>query len=112
HLDNDVLATYPRDEVRGVVLKRKLKLSGNPSLTFDAGTDAGRAWELNVYANNTQVLKKIIEAPASGGARAWQKIEVDLKSFANQETTLRLYQRVLLANKTAGNAYWRSVEVK
>ncbi|MCI0746858.1 MAG: ADP-ribosylglycohydrolase family protein, partial [Verrucomicrobia subdivision 3 bacterium] len=48
HLAGDVLATYPRDEVRGLVLRHTAKLGSNPMLRFDAGADAGRAWELNV----------------------------------------------------------------
>src|SRR5207302_1097593 len=33
HLEDDVLATWPRDPVRGVVLRRTLKLSSKPSLS-------------------------------------------------------------------------------
>jgi len=39
-------------------------------------------------------------------------VDIDLKEFAGEMVTLRLYQRVLLSNKTAGNAYWESIEVK
>lgn len=42
YLDGDALATWPRDMVRGVVLRRNVKLSSNPSLSFQVGTDAGR----------------------------------------------------------------------
>jgi len=80
YLDGDVLATYPRDEVRGLVLRRTSKLSGNPTLTFQAGVDPGRAWELNVYANNKQVFNSVI-AGADGG-RQWREVKVDLSEFA------------------------------
>jgi len=111
HLDGDVLATYPRDEVRGVVLRRHVKLGEKPSLHFHVGVDAGRAWELNVYANNTLELKRIIEG-ASEGERKWQGVDVDLSEFARQAVELRLYQRVLVPGKIAGNAYWKATEVK
>ena len=107
----DVLATYPRDEVRGLVLRRTLKPSGNATLTFQAGVDAGRAWELNVYANNTQMLKRVIDGGADG-RRKWEEVRVDLSDFAGETVTLRLYQRVLVPSKTAGNAYWKAIEVK
>jgi hypothetical protein len=81
-------------------------------LAFQAGVDAGRAWELNVYANNKMLLKRIIEAPAGSGGRHWQEIQVDLGSFAGQNVQLRLYQRVLLDGRTAGNAYWKAVRVQ
>src|SRR5262245_36726749 len=41
YLDGDVLATYPRDEVRGLVLRRTAKLGGKPRLEFQAGADSG-----------------------------------------------------------------------
>jgi hypothetical protein len=112
HLDGDVLATYPRDEVRGVVLRRTLELSEKPSLSLQAGVDADRAWELTVYANNKMLLKKMIEAPAEARGKHWQEINVDLRSFARQNVQLRLYQRVLNAGRTAGNAYWKAVRVQ
>jgi hypothetical protein len=111
HLDGDVLATYPRDEVRGLVLRRTMKLSGNPSLSLEVGCDAGRAWELNVYANNKLLEKRIVESSTDGG-RKWQQMKVDLKEFAGQAVHLRLYQRVLVPNRVAGNAYWKNLEVE
>jgi hypothetical protein len=105
YLDGDVLATYPRDEVRGVVLRRTVTLGDKPSLTFQAGADSGRAWELNVYANNKLLEKLVIDTK-------WQDIKVDLHDFAGQETYLRLYQRVLVPNRVPGNAYWRNLQIQ
>jgi hypothetical protein len=110
YLDGDVLATYPRDEVRGLVLRRTLKLSPNPALMFQAGADPRRAWELNVYANNKQMFKSVI-AGADGG-RQWREVNVDLSEFAGETVTLRLYQRVLVPSQTAGNAYWKAIQLK
>ncbi|MFO1498675.1 MAG: hypothetical protein U1G07_09825 [Verrucomicrobiota bacterium] len=44
--------------------------------------------------------------------QVWHHFNVDLPSFAGQEIVLRLYQRVLLPGKTAGNAYWKNLEVR
>jgi len=110
-LEGDVLATYPRDEVRGLLLRRAVKLSETPTLSFQAGVDAGRAWELNVYAGNKLMLKRIIDGGAGGG-RKWQEVKIDLREFAGATVVLRLYQRVLVPNKTAGNAYWKAIEVR
>src|SRR5262249_3489166 len=104
HLDGDVLATYPRDKVRGVGLRGTVELGEKPSLSFQAGVDADRAWELLVYANNKLLLKKMIEAPSAAQGRHWETIPVDLSGFAKQTVQLRLYQRVLNAGHTAGNA--------
>jgi ADP-ribosylglycohydrolase len=112
HLDGDVLATYPRDEVRGVVLRRTVKLGEKPSLSFRAGVDPGRAWELNVYVDNKLLSKKIIEAPSDAKGRHWQALSFDLTAYAGKLVHLRLYQRVLLPGRTAGNAYWKALVVE
>jgi hypothetical protein len=113
YLDGDVLATCPRDPVRGVVLRRDLKLSENPRLTFQVGTDAGRSWELEIYAGNKRMTKRVIDGGlVQTGERKWQNVSVDLKEFAGTEIQLRLYQRVLLSDKISGNAYWKALEIK
>src|SRR6202453_4281218 len=115
YLDGPVLATYPRDEIRGTVLRRTVSLGSNPSLSFKAGVDVGRAWQLQVYVNDDKVLDKLIDGlnkpqqsdshpPAS---RHWEDIRVDLSAYKNQKVVLRLYQRVLVAHHEAGDAYWR-----
>jgi hypothetical protein len=110
-LAGDVLATYPRDEIRGLVLRHTEVLGDKPALHFDAGVDAGRAWELNVYAGNKLLLKKIIDG-SGAKERLWQPIRIELHEFANRATHLRIYQRVLVANRTAGNAYWKNLGVE
>jgi hypothetical protein len=112
HLDGDVLATYPRDEVRGVVLRRTVKLGERPVLTFQAGVDPGRAWELNVYVGNKLLKKQVIAAPPGATRRHWERLSFDLSAQQGQTAQLRLYQRVLLAGRTAGNAYWKELTVK
>jgi hypothetical protein len=109
-LDGDVLATYPRDEIRGLVVSRTIKVNGEKQISFEAGVDSGRAWELNVYINNKQVLAKVIEGKEK--EREWQKIKVDLSSFEGQTVIIRLCQRVLIDGKEAGNAYWKNIEIR
>ena len=113
HLEGDVLATWPRDTVRGAVLRRTLGLSDKPALSFAAAADAGRAWELEVYANNQRVFHKLIDGTGKAeGERAWESINIDLKKFSGRKVQLRLYQRVLLADKIPGNAYWKDLKVQ
>jgi hypothetical protein len=114
YLDGPVLATYPRDEIRGTVLQRNLTLGSTPTLAFKAGVDLGRAWQLQVYVNDKKVLDKLIdglyESRASDG-RHWEDVSVDLSDYKNQQVVLRLYQRVLVPHHEAGNAYWRDFTV-
>jgi hypothetical protein len=110
YLDGDVLATYPRDEVRGTVLRRALKLGDHPWLQFKAGVDPGRVWQLQIYVNDEKVLDKLIEGASA--ARQWQDISLDLSPYKNQQVVLRLYQRVLVPMREAGNAYWCDLRVK
>jgi hypothetical protein len=110
YLDGDVLATYPRDEVRGAVLLRKAKLGYHPVLSFDAGVDRGRAWQLQVYVNDDRVLDKLIES--ASGDQGWQQIKIDLSKYSNQDVVLRLYQLVLIPHHEAGNAYWRNLVLR
>jgi hypothetical protein len=131
YLDGDVLATYPRDEVRGVVLRRRVRLGPMPVLTFETAADPGRAWRLSVFADNTRLRHDVVdggpalaweEAPplsypesefvAFRRARRWQRITVDLAAFAGREVELRLYQTILVRDRVPGNAYWRDVRVE
>ena len=108
HLDGDVLATYPRDEVRGLVLMRRATLSAAPRLRVDVGVDGGRAWALDLHVDNRRLLTRTVQAKSA--AREWQTVDVDLKAFAGQTVTIRLIQRVLLGPEYApGNAYWRNL---
>lgn len=111
-LEGDILATYPRDEVRGLVLHRTLTPVAGMRLRFLAGVDPGRAWNLDVYVDDKPVQAKCVEAPAGIKARHWETIDVDLTPHAGKEIRIRLFQRVLVDGKTAGNAYWKDLETK
>ncbi len=115
YLDGQVLATYPRDEVRGTVLRRTVNLGSTPSLEFKAGVDVGRAWQLQVYVNDKKVLDKLIDGlyeSRQSDSRHWEDISIDLSDYKNQKVVLRLYQRVLVPHHEAGNAYWRDLTVR
>jgi hypothetical protein len=109
YLDGDVLATYPRDEVRGTVLRRVLRLGADPFLKVQVAADSGRAWRLQVYVNDERVLDKLIEGVSEG--RNWQEIDLDLSKYKTQEVVVRLYQQVLIPHHEAGNAYWRHLTI-
>jgi len=112
YLDGEVLATYPRDEVRGLVLRRTAKLSAQPRLTVDVAADPGQSWRLEVFADNRQLFGKVISGTGAS-ERQWQTISVPLDEFAGKEIVLRLFQRVLLVPAvTSGNAYWRGLKLQ
>jgi hypothetical protein len=116
YLDGDTLAIWPRDEVRGALLRRSLQLSDHPVLSFDAGADVGSVWHLNVFVDNTRVLDKLID----GGAmevgdptkRRWEHLELDLSAFKNQSAVLRLYDLVLVPHRCVGNSYWKHLDIR
>ncbi len=116
YLDGDTLAIWPRDEVRGAFLHRSVKLSDRPSLTFDAGADAGRTWHLVVFVNNDKVLDRPIAGYAltetNATERRWEHVDVDLAAYRNQSAVIRLYDLVLVPNHYAGNSYWRHIQVR
>ena len=111
-LDGDVLATWPAQEVRGVVLRRTLKLGANPSLGMEVAADKGCAWQLSVVVSNATLLGRMIEGGGEGGQKNWQKVTVDLSAFRGQEVEIRIFQRTLVPDQVAGNAYWRNVRVQ
>ena len=110
YLDGDTLATYPRDEIRGTVLRRTVRLGNQLSLQFKAGVDPGRAWQLQVYVNDDVVLDELIDGVSD--TRDWRQFSLDLSKYQGQEVVLRLYQRVLIPHHEAGNAYWRDLVVQ
>jgi hypothetical protein len=115
YVDGQVLATYPRDEVRGTVLRRTVNLGSAPSLQFKAGVDVGRAWQLQVYVNDKKVFDKLIDGlyeSRQSDSRHWEDISIDLSDYNKQKVVLRLYQRVLIPHHEAGNAYWRDLSVQ
>lgn len=116
YLDGEVLSIWPRDEVRGALLRRTVDLSDGPSLTFDVGADVGRTWHLMVFVNNDQVHDQIIEGdaqiPGSTQDRHWEHILIDLSAYRKQTVVIRLYDLVLVPNHYAGNSYWKNVELR
>jgi hypothetical protein len=77
----------------------------------NAGVDAGRAWQLNVWVGNQRIEEQRIRHDGPG--RGWQTIEIDLSQFAGQQVCLRLYQLVLSCNiPDPGSAYWRRLHLQ
>ena len=109
-LDSNVLATYPQDEVRGVLMTRRLRIDGPRVLSFEAGVDSQRVWRCMVLANNKVLFDKLIEGGSH--SRTWQMVKADLSAFNGDTVTLRIYQRVLIPGRAAGNAYWKNLRIE
>lgn len=110
YLNEDILVTYPRDEVRGLVLTRSVTLGSEKQLVLEVGADSARHWELNIFINNDRKVRKIITG--NGPGQTWYSVEVDLSRYRSRTVTIRLYQKVLLKEKEAGNAYWKSITLR
>jgi len=116
YLDGDTLSIFPRDEVRGALLRRSVQLSSAPSLDFDAGVDPGRTWRLEIFVNNDKVLSRLIQGNsaklASSLEHQWEHIHFDLSAYKNQSVVIRLYDLILVPGHEAGNSYWRKLEIQ
>lgn len=110
-LDGEVLATYPRDEIRGLQLWQIIKIDRQKELSFNAGVDPQRAWQLEVWINNNMVLEKLMEG-TNEKEQTWETIKVDLMAYQGKTINIRLYQKVLIHGKEAGNAYWKEIRIK
>lgn len=130
-IDDSILVTYPRDEARGVRLMQTVRLDSQPALHLRVAADPGRQWMLTVYADHDRIFRKVID----GGApipweinaedypqplieyqecsrhRLWQDITIDLTPYAGKETTIRLFQSILVRNGFPGNAYWAMADI-
>jgi hypothetical protein len=115
YLDGEILSIWPRDEVRGALLRRSVELSDNPSLSFDVGADAGCAWHLVVFVNNDHVCDQMIQGGALTQAKApdrhWEHIDLHLTIYRRKSVVIRLYDLVLIPNHYAGSSYWRHLDI-
>jgi hypothetical protein len=111
-LDGSVLATWPRDEVRGLVMRRTMKLGATPGLELEVAADGGCSWQLDVYVNNDNVLRRVVDGGPDRGARNWQTVAADVARFREREVEIRIYQRTLQPDHNGGNAYWRTIRVR
>jgi hypothetical protein len=57
------------------------------------------------------MMKKVIDGLGRPD-RQWETVQVDFSAFAGREITLRLYQRVLVPNRVAGNACWKNLRLE
>lgn len=65
-----------------------------------------------MYVGNKLLKKQVIAAPPDGTERHWERLSFDLSSQQGQTVQLRLYQRVLLTGRIAGNDYWKELILK
>jgi hypothetical protein len=134
YLNGDILAIFPRDEVRGAVLRETVQLSDSPSLDFDTGVDPGKTWHLEIFVNNDEVADRLIEGPPStpvpppttemvGGPPPpepqasyaeihWEHIHLDLGAYSKQSVVIRLYDFILVPGHEAGNSYWKKPQLQ
>ena len=112
YLDGDVLATYPRDEARGLVLRRQMRLGEKATLSVEVAADKKRAWELLVLVGNKLIHRQRVLGDETG--RIFQPLTFELSAWAGRDVTLRLYHRTLLpgSDLVPGKAYWRNLQVK
>ena len=109
-LNGEVLATYPRDEARGVVLSRTIELDSPMQLSFVAGVDSLRMWKCEVYQDNKKIYEQIFEGTASG--QKWYPVNILLTPGQEKTTRIRLYQRVLVPGRASGTAYWKNLKIE
>ncbi len=110
YLDGDILVTFPRDEIRGVMLRRTLALSATPAVSLEVSAEPGKAWNLEVFADNDRIVSQLIEG--AKGQRAWRQIEANLEPYAGRNVQLRIYQRTLVGGRLPSKAFWRKIDVR
>ena len=140
--DDNVLATYPKNEVRNCYLVRQVKLDDDPMLEIEVGADPGRAWTLEIYVDNTEIREsqQVIDGgdaldwrddngrlpgflphyfpppqddyERSQAARTYKTITADLSAWAGQDVVIRLYMVPIVWNRYSGNAYWKRVQIE
>ncbi len=112
YLDGETLSIFPRDEVRGALLRRSVHLGDHPTLSFDAGAGAGRTWRLQVFIDNDKALDQLIDGdtlPLDSSKRGWTHLNVDLYKYRNQTVAIRLYDIIMVPGHQAGNSYWKNL---
>jgi hypothetical protein len=115
YLDSDVLSIFPRDTVRGAMLRKAIRLGDNPIVNCDVGANPDRTWHLQIFVNNDKVLDNLIsgrDGSSLDGNIAWRHIRVNLEKYRDQEVTLRLYDLVLVPGSQPGNSYWKNLVVE
>ncbi len=139
--EDDVLATYPKNEIRNCYLMRQVKLDDDPVLELEVGADPGRAWTLEIYVDNIEIpeseqvidggealdwtkedgslpwfLPHYFPSPQddyekSKAKRTYKTITAGLSKWAGQSVTIRLYMVPIVWNRSSGNAYWKTAVI-
>lgn len=107
----NILITYPRDEVRRLNLNRSLIIEDQKQMIIKVASEIGKPWELIVYANDEKLSNTIIESISE--TTKWQDVTIDLSIFQGKEVKIRLFQNVLIkgSNKQGGSAYWKNITI-
>lgn len=110
-VNENVLVTYPRDDVRRLNLNQTLKVEDQKQITIKVASDIGKPWELIVYVDDEKLNTTIIESITESAK--WQEVNVDLTKFQGQEVKIRLFQNVLIKGSTTqgGSAYWKNITI-
>lgn len=140
--DENVLATYPKNEIRNCYLQREIRIEKNQQLNIEVGADPGRAWTLEIYVDNEE-LKESQQVIDGGEPLNWRNadgnmpwfyphyfpspqddyersrknrkytlIQADLSEYAGKVVVIRLYMIPIVWNRYSGNAYWKSVTIR
>lgn len=104
YLDNETLVTWPRDEVRGVLLSSTVDLRSAKAMKLEVSAEENRAWRLEVYADNHKLMSRLIEGPAP------QTISLALPA-AGPRTVVRLFQHTLVGDRLPSSAHWRRIMI-
>lgn len=108
-LSDSVLATYPRDEVRGVELNRTIKIDNEKEFSLEVAADSGRTWRLDIYFGNNHLARKFVTG--NRPILKWTKYSFNLSSYKGKTLYIRLFQKVLIPGKESGNAYWKNLTI-
>jgi hypothetical protein len=110
--ENNILITYPRDEVRRLNLNQTVNITTQKNLALEVGAEEGRPWELIIYIDDTKAITKVIDASEEKGR--WQEVLVDLSAYQQQQVKIRMFQNVIIkgSNKLGGNAYWKTATIQ
>jgi hypothetical protein len=106
---DNVLLTFPTDASTPCRLTNSIRLPASPKkvlhlvVTYSVGS-----WVLTVQANGQELLHQVISQDTVSSN--WQDVDVDLSTFAGQETRLELLNQQ--KDSRWPGAFWASIELK
>ncbi|MGK7396683.1 MAG: ADP-ribosylglycohydrolase family protein [Candidatus Cyclobacteriaceae bacterium M3_2C_046] len=104
---NKVLVTCPMNENRGVQIRLKERIAGEPGkktyLKFAAGQEGQTSWKLKVNVNYKNILDQEI-SPATT-EQHWQEFSIDITEFTDSNWFFLLLEAESVGGNMAPN-YW------